>query len=328
MIAATNEGRTDVLKFRSGLQDPAALDRCASDPRHDEGDEWLSVTRSRLQAWDPEQISVPALTSPAALAILTAATAAAPSLGAPHGWQARFGRELNATDDRAHFIARTAPHDGVPHQPTIRDRQSLLPIVEGKHLAPFQVSLAATTQAVLRETATRLIAPATSFARDRIAYRDVAGATNRLTLIAGLLPKGTLSTHTVFVLKTALTADAQWCLLALLNSLVANYLVRLNITTHVTTALMTRLPVPRPPDGSAEFRELAALARGLANTGIESAPDAYARLNAIVARLYGLTPEHYQHVVETFPLLPEGLRHSCCDQYMLRTESQKHGNTV
>ena len=328
LIAATNEGRTEVLKFRSGLQDPAALDRCASDARHDEGDEWLSVTRSRLQSWDPEQISVPALTSPAALAILTSATAAAPPLGAPHGWHARFGRELNATDDRAHFIARTAPCDSVRHQRKIRDRQSVLPIVEGKHVAPFQVSLAATTQAVLRETATRLIAPATSFARDRIAYRDVAGATNRLTLIAGLLPKGTLSTHTVFVLKTALTADAQWCLLALLNSLVANYLVRLNVTTHVTTALMTRLPVPRPPDGSTEFRELAALARGLANTGIESAPDAYARLNAIVARLYHLTPEHYQQVVETFPLLPEGLRRCCCDQYMLRTESQKHGNTV
>ena len=317
LIAATNEGRTDVLKFRSGLQDPAVLDRCASDARQDEGDEWLSVTRSRLQAWDPEQLSVPALTSPTALAILTSASSAAPPLGAAHGWHARFGRELNATDDREYFIPRPA-----------RARRSALPIVEGKHLAPFQVSLGATTHAVPRETATRLIDPAASFARDRIAYRDVASATNRLTLIAGLLPKGTLSTHTVFVLKTTLTADAQWCLLALLNSLIANYLVRLNVTTHVTTALMARLPVPRPPDGSAEFRELAALARGLADTGIESAPDAYARLNAIVARLYQLTPEHYQHVVETFPLLPEGLRRCCCDQYMLRTESQKHGNTV
>ena len=317
LIAATNQGRTDVLRFRSGLQDPAALDRCASDARQDEGDQWLSVTRSRLQAWDPEQLSVPALTSPTALAILTSAAAAAPPLGAAHGWHARFGRELNATDDREYFIPRPA-----------RARRSALPIVEGKHVAPFQVSLDATTQAVLRETAARLIDPSTSFARDRIAYRDVAGATNRLTLIAGLLPKGTLSTHTVFVLKTALAADAQWCLLALLNSLVANYLVRLNVTTHVTTALMTRLPVPRPPDGSAAFRELAALAMGLADTGIESAPDAYARLNAIAAGLYQLTPEHYQHVVETFPLLPEGLRRCCCDQYMLRTESQKHGNTV
>ena len=171
--------------------------------------------------------------------------------------------------------------------------------------------LNATTHVIRQETAARLIDPSASFARDRIAYRDVAGATNRLTLIAGLLPKQTISTHTVFVLKSALDADAQWCLLALLNSLVANYLVRLNVTTHVTTALMARLPVPKPPDKSADFRELAAMARGLAMTGIESAPGAYARLNAMAARLYGLSHTDYAEVVASFPLLSQALREGC-----------------
>ena len=41
------------------------------------------------------------------------------------GWAARFGRELNATDDRAHFAR---PARG-------------LPVVEGKHLEPFRVAL-------------------------------------------------------------------------------------------------------------------------------------------------------------------------------------------
>lgn len=299
VVAGRHGGRTSMLKFRSGVQDPATLDRCASDARHDQGDDWLSVSRSRLEAWDPEHLTVPAVGSATALAILCAASTAAPPLGSARGWHARFGRELNATDDRGHFTERTA-----------RER-SLLPIVEGKHVAPFQVLLGATTHAVSRETAARLIEPAVSFNRDRIAYRDVAGATNRLTLIAGPLPKGTLSTHTVFVLKTLLAADAQWCLLALLNSLVANYLVRLNVTTHVTTALMARLPVPRPPDDSPAFRTLAALARGLAETGIEAAPEAYARLNAIVANLYGIRGDDYAHVVASFPLLPQYIRDRC-----------------
>ncbi len=315
LVAASTDGRTDVLRFRSGVQDPAILDRVASDPRQDEGDEWLSVSRSRLEAWDPDHITVPALTSRTALAILTTASVAAPPLRAAHGWHTRFGRELNATDDRAHFVARSG-----------RGRRAALPIIEGKHVAPFQVRVDAATHEVPRDRAARLIDPSTSFARDRIAYRDVASATNRLTLIAGLLPRDTLSTHTVFVMKTALAADAQWCLLALLNSLVANYLVRLNVTTHVTTALMARLPVPRPPDGSAEFRELSALARGLAATGIESAPDAYARLNAIAAGLYGLTAEQFEHVVASFPLLPIDLRRCCRDAYIHLTETQKHGN--
>ena len=302
VLAATNAGRTEVLRFRSGIQDPALLDRCASDPRQDEGDAWLSVSRSRLETWDPEQLSVPAVTSSAALAVLTTASAAAPPLGAANGWNARFGRELNATDDREHFVSRTGA-----------GRQSRLPIIEGKHLAPFRVDVDAATHAVPRATAASLIDPPASFERERIAYRDVASATNRLTLIAGLLPKGTLSTHTVFVLKTRLAIDAQWCLLGLLNSLVANYLVRLSVTTHVTTALMSRLPVPRPPAGSAEFRELVALSRRLSTTGIESAPGAYARLNAIAARLYRLSDDDYGQVVASFPLLPQSLRDRCLE---------------
>lgn len=319
VMAGRHGGHTEVLKFRSGVQDPATLDRCASDARHDEGDEWLSVSRSRLEAWDPEQLTVPAVTSATALAILCAASTAAPPLGSARGWHARFGRELNATDDRAHFTERAtpnkpAPHKGVPYRDTARGRSALptlLPIVEGKHLAPFQVCLDATTHAVARDTAARLIDPAVSFARDRIGYRDVAGATNRLTLIAGPLPKGTLSTHTVFVLKTPLGTEAQWCLLALLNSLVANFLVRLNVTTHVTTALMARLPVPRPADNSPAFRTLAGLARGLAETGIDAAPEAYARLNAVVTRLYGIHGDDYAHVVASFPLLAQRLRDRC-----------------
>ena len=42
----------------------------------------------------------------------------------------------------------------------------------------------------------------------------------------------------------------------------------------------------------------------LARTGIDAAPEAYARLNALVAALYQLTREQYGHVVASFPLLP------------------------
>jgi hypothetical protein len=306
-MTATNSGQTERLKFRAGLQDPAALDGCASDPAHDHGEEWLTVSRARLAEWDPEQLTVPAVTSPIALAILCAASAAAPPLSSPRGWHARFGRELNATDDRGHFVAwpRSRAKRGKP--------ASLLPIIEGKHLAPFQVDVEAVTHGVPLDTAARLIDPRASFTRDRIGYRDVAGATNRLTLIAGLLPKGTLSTHTVFALKTALSGDEQWCLLGLLNSLVANFLVRLRVSTHVTTALMARLPVPRPAEDSRDFSALANLSRGLSTTGIDATPAAYARLNAIVARLYGIAGDDYAHIVSSFPLLPQALRDRCVE---------------
>jgi hypothetical protein len=313
LMSATNGGSTDRLDFQCGLQKADVLDQLPSQPREHAQRERISVSRSRLESWDPEHLTVPEIASPQALAIFTRAAASLPRLSSPDGWGAKFGRELNATDDRPHFVAK--------------GRRDALPIVEGKHLQPFQVMLDHTAACIPRAVAATLIDSGTSFDRVRVAYRDIASATNRVTLIAALLPRNTLSTHTVFCLKTALDTRAQWCLLALLNGLPANYLVRLSVTTHVTTALMARLPVPRPPRTSAAFVELVTLARKLAEKGIDAAPEAYARLNAIAAQLYGLSAEDYEHVVASFPLLSPELRSQCVTAYMHHTETQKHGNT-
>jgi hypothetical protein len=221
---------------------------------------------------------------------------------------------LNATDDRAHF-RRLSKHSSSPHS---------LPVIEGKHLSPFQIATSGAELSIPLDAAARLIDPASSYDRCRLAYRDVASSTNRLTLIAALLPRHTISTHTVFCLKTTLSMRDQWCLLGLLNSLVANYLVRLRVTTHVTATLMSRLPVPRPPAHAAAYRQLVTLARSLSRTGIDADPDRYARLNTVVASLYRLTTEDYEAIVETFPLLPAELRSRCITHYVQATETQRH----
>ena len=63
------------------------------------------------------------------MGILTAVAERVPPLADPSGWNARFGRELNATDDRPHFIKR------------LEASASILPVVEGKQLSPFQVDV-------------------------------------------------------------------------------------------------------------------------------------------------------------------------------------------
>jgi hypothetical protein len=143
----------------------------------------------------------------------------------------------------------------------------------------------------------------------------VAGATNKLTLIAAMLPAGSVSTHTVFCLKTPLAARPQWCLLALLNSLVANYLVRMRVTTHVTVAMMSRLPIPRPADDSPEFSRLVTLAQALARDGMADDSADYAELNAIAACLYGITRDQYAHILDTFPLVPRSQRDLCLEAH-------------
>ena len=136
----------------------------------------------------------------------------------------------------------------------------------------------------------------------RLAYRDVSSSTNRLTLIAAILPARVASTHTVFVVRTRVDVDAQWCLCALLNSFVANFLVRLRVTSHVTAAMMAGLRVPILDRRSALRLELTELARGLSTTRLTSGAD-YARLQALAAHAYLLDTAQFAHIVSTFPLI-------------------------
>jgi hypothetical protein len=137
--------------------------------------------------------------------------------------------------------------------------------------------------------------------RPRLAYRDVAGSTNRTTLIAAFLPAGCVSTHTVFCLRTPLPLRAQYYLCGLFNSFVVNYFVRLRVTTHVTTATVEQLPIPTAETAPAMFKEIGALGRLLSK---RFDPAAFAILNARVASLYQLSSSEFEHVLDTFPLVP------------------------
>ena len=157
------------------------------------------------------------------------------------------------------------------------------------------------------------------YERPRLAYRDVASATNRLTLIAAVLPANCVSTHTVFCLRTPLPLAAQYFLCGLFNSFVVNYLVRMRVTTHVTTATVERLPIPGRDDSPRAFREIAALARRLSRRDDR---EAAARLQAMVAALYQLTAGEFAHVLGTFPLIPKEERDAAYDTYVA-TEAQR-----
>jgi Eco57I restriction-modification methylase len=334
LLTGTKGSPTNRLTCAFGQSDAEWLDQLPDSSLDDPpAARPIVLSRALLEAWDRDHLAFPLLPGSIDLEILAQASERAPRLSDPAGWGATFGRELNATDDKEHFVtghgiteSRSSTETRHGSTEARRRRASggqLLTVVEGKHVEPFRLRKDASTVGILRSSAATLLDPDRTFGRRRLAYRDVASSTNRLTLIAALLPTDTVSTHTLFCLKTPLSEASQYCLLALLNSLVANYLVRLQVTTHVTTALMARLPVPRPADEDWQFRALAALARSLEKTGM-SDTSAYARLNAIVAHLYQLSTEQYEHVVASFPLLPESLRVACVAAQKEATETQRH----
>ncbi len=103
---------------------------------------------------------------------------------------------------------------------------------------------------------------------------------------------------------SSLPIEAQWFLLAALDSYVANYLIRPQVGTHVTVAIVERLPVPKPPSNAPVFRRLAALARLVSRRTDDDNREARAELQALMARLYGLEADDFTRVLETLPLVP------------------------
>jgi hypothetical protein len=298
LLTATSGGPTTEIGCRLGEHDPSVLET-ADDEGHP-ADPWftLRVTPALLERLSGRDLAIPDLRRPIDLAIAERAAMLFPPLGDERGWGGRFGRELNATDDRTYFRAAGSGQ----------------PIVEGKQIEPFRVNLAAARCSIRARDAERLLA--SRHQRARLAYRDVAGATNRVTLIAAVLPPDCVSTHTIFCLRTGLSLQAQHFLCGMFNSLVVNYLVRLRVGTHVTTAIVERLPVPQQKDAPAAFRAIAATARQLAR---RDDPAALARLNAHVARLYQLSREEFEHVVGTFPLVSRDDRDRALREFQ-RTE--------
>jgi len=285
IMTATNGERTTDVRCRFGVDDAGDLDR-----RDAAGGEF-AVTRafiSRLSGED--DLAIPELRRAADLRILEQISARIPTLESADGWKAAFGRELNATDDRHLFV------------PFNRDGHGR-PVVEGKQIEPFRVSIDG-CQYQLRDQAHVRIAR-----KPRLAYRDIASATNRVTLIAAIVPSEAVTTHTLFCLKTPLPLDAQHVLCALLNSFVANYLIRFRVNTHVTVALVSRLRVPRLDRDSPTYQRLTTLARTLMHSpgAAEQQPE-YAELQGLVGRLYGLSEGDFRHVLSTFPLVPDAVK--------------------
>jgi hypothetical protein len=286
LMTATKGAPSREIKCRFGETEPSALEAEADETAPGE---WFPV---RLTIPLLERLSGPDLAVPTVLAAEDvviyerAATLFAP-LGDSDGWNLHFGRELNKTDDGE---CLRAPGRGVR-------------VVEGWQVQPFRFNLGASRYTVSARDAEERLGD--RHRRARLAYRDVAAATNRVTLIAAILPAGCVTTHTLFCLRTPLESRLQHFLCGLFNSLVVNYLIRLRVGTHVTTSIVERLPIPPAERGDPSFHEIVALARMLAR---RDDPARKGRLDALVAARYRLTVDEFAHVLNTFPLIAKADR--------------------
>jgi hypothetical protein len=306
LLSASPGGPTREVRCRLGERDPAVLEEAAASPAPAAAGRGITLTPALLRRLSGPGLAIPYIRRKPELQLVERLVSSWPALADEHGWAARFGRELNRSDDRGRF--------------SVEGRG--MPVVEGKHVDPFRVRLEDCEFRVARPTDLPNRALQAAVRRHRLAYRDVASATNRLTLIAALVPPGAVTVHTLFCLKNPMPLDDQFALSCLLNSLVANYLVRLWVTTHLGTATVERLPVPRPFPGSWAACRLRDLGRVLVESGGRD-PDACAEAQGLAAALYGLTSEEFALVLESFPLVDAGVRLAASDRH--RRLAEPHG---
>jgi hypothetical protein len=295
LVTASRGMATDRMACRFGIDDPAMLEGIGDEPSDTSSWYPVHISPALLRRISGDGLAIPALRDATDLAIVDRAASLFPALGSHGGWAAQFGRELNASDDRGAF----------------RPAGEAMPVVEGKHLGPFHAALGGARYSIAPADARRLLR-SDRHERPRLAYRDVAGSTNRTTLIAAILPAHCVSTHTVFCLRTQLALRAQYYLCGLFNSFVVNYLVRLRVTTHVTTATVERLPIPVAKGAPAMFKEIATLGRLLSR---RFEREAFATLNARVAKAYQLSRDEFRHILDTFPLVAAEDRNAALSEF-------------
>ncbi|MEO8484081.1 MAG: Eco57I restriction-modification methylase domain-containing protein [Acidobacteriota bacterium] len=284
-LTASPGGTTREIRATFGLTKREDLDALPEPGLHSSSTFPVRLTTTQIESIGGRSRRIPDIRRPASLRWMERVFGALPRLGAADGWNIQFGRELNATEARPYLTARG------------------MPVIEGKHVRPFATDVGTTSQRLDRATAERML-PSHRFDRPRLAYRDVSAVSNRVTLIAAIVPPSVVTTHTLLCLKNPPPLVRQQFLCGLFNSYVLNAIVRSLIGGHVTTTVVEDLPAPVWKNDR-EQRLVATLAARLARSW---SPHDERRLQALVARLYGLSGEEFRDLLESFPLVPSAER--------------------
>jgi hypothetical protein len=296
VLVASPGGTTGEIRARFGVRTLEEIDDLPAREESVEPTAYpIRLTPRLLASVGGTALRVPDVRDPSQLAFLQQLTARFPRLGSSDGWAAEFGRELNATEDRIAF-----GNNG-------------LPIIEGKHVSPFEALTNAPAHLIEREHARERL-PGRHYERARLAYRDVSAVTNRLSLIAAVVPPDVVTTHTLLCLRTPVPLVRQHFLCALFNSYVLNALVRMLMGGHVTTTLVESLPVP-VWTGDLLQRRIASAARRLSRRS-RGAYALHADLQASIARLYALDSQTLRRVLDGFPLIPRQERDRVLETFL------------
>lgn len=336
------------IALRGPFASKAAWDAGLARPSH-------RFTPAEVLAWT-SSASLPLLPSDDSIAVF-AQLRMSPRLDLQlsDSWRARPVRELHATDDKprisfasnqppgfwpvykgesfdlwepdhgaASYYAWADPNALTPHLQTKRLRAA----TSGRNSAFHEFSLA-----TLRDPNTL------PHFRPRIAFRDVTNRTNVRTVCVALVPPDVfLSNQANFFLWPRGDELDEAFLLGVLSSVPLDWYSRRFVETHVNLFIINPFPIPRPSRTDRYWQRAVALAGRLAcpderfaewaaSVGVSCGQldprekqGMIEELDAVVARLYGLSPFQLAHIFDTF--------HEWTEEQQARAWSDRRDRTV
>jgi hypothetical protein len=145
--------------------------------------------------------------------------------------------------------------------------------------------------------------------------------------------------HHVTLNKVGLTNPQRLVVAAIFNSFTVDFQLRQQVTAHLSYYFIENLPVPRFGEAHPDFLPIAERAARLVSItpefddllqeifgksathqthGVTAPQDRLtlrAEIDALVARLYDLTAEEFQHILGTFPLVDESVKSQTANAY-------------
>jgi hypothetical protein len=287
------------------------------------------LTLEQVRALAPATLAFPELQTALDAEIVAHCAEAVPALNLDkRGWDLTYCTELHADRDAyrfkdgAYLAALRAKRDSFRWREP--DKTEWWPLVEGAQIYHLEFPYASNAidrwvrSPDIRNIRARTNSDGSSVTEHfRVAWRDVASATNERSVVAAVLPPRVVAKHKA---PTVWGGSLDIChvlrLAAVLSSFCFDYLVRMKGATSMTYGIMNSTPAPtydalegaEDPTAAAillssqapeEFGDL----RGHWQSDFADAATARSVADAQVALAYGLTLPQYAAVLSAFPNL-------------------------
>jgi len=283
-----------------------------------EQEKFVEIPIELVKISAPESLSIPEVRNKKQLDVFSWLYEHHPLLNDEKGWSIALLTELHRTNDSDLFR---------------RDGKGW-PLIEGKHFHQFLPSYEKTEFTVDPEETLKRTKRCKEFQgindkihhSVRLAFREVASGTNVRSMIACIIPPKSVSPHTVVLVlpkeRGSLMKGADYArfvsyLAGTLNSFVFDFLLRSRITMHVSFFYVYQTPHPGDLSGAVAkgiVRTSARLSSAderfkdfAAEIGVSCGPltmkeriELTAKLNALVAKHYGLSKEHFDVILQSF----------------------------